>query len=155
MRSLEAEIADKEAEVRALRAALDRRGEPSPVWSSSPVVAAVSLIAIFAIIAGAYFLTTPKRRLKLAEGPGDDPPPPAAVVPGAGAEDPVGVPECDAYLRRMETCVMPKVPDRASFQQTLKQQRDAFRMATAHPASREAVRKACIDADRAIADTCR
>ncbi|QBB71414.1 hypothetical protein ELE36_14205 [Pseudolysobacter antarcticus] len=89
------------------------------------------------------------------------PTPPPTVTPAAApmvaADAPIpvvqniGVPECDDYLRKYETCISSKVPDaaRAAFNQGLEQTRNAWRAAAASPSGKSALVTACMQAQAA------
>ncbi len=81
--------------------------------------------------------------------------PAAAPMVAADAPIPVvqniGVPECDDYLRKYETCISSKVPDaaRAAFQQGLEQTRNAWRAAASSPSGKSSLVTACVQAQAA------
>ncbi len=89
------------------------------------------------------------------------PTPPPTVTPAAApmvaADAPIpvvqniGVPECDDYLRKYETCISSKVPDaaRAAFNQSLEQTRNAWRAAASSPSGKSALVTACVQAQAA------
>src|SRR5687768_4882856 len=62
---------------------------------------------------------------------------PAATAPASTAAtgDKIGVPECDDYLAKYETCVSGKVPEaaRAQYLSTLEQTRKSWRDLAANP----------------------
>jgi hypothetical protein len=59
--------------------------------------------------------------------------------------DSVGIPECDDYLSRYETCVSSKVPEaaKAGLQQSLTQMRTAWKAAAATDAGKQGLAQAC------------
>ena len=59
--------------------------------------------------------------------------------------DKIGVPECDDYLAKYETCVNGKVPEmaRAQFNSAMKTTRDAWRKAAATPEGKAGLAAAC------------
>jgi hypothetical protein len=68
---------------------------------------------------------------------------PAATVAAAG--DKIGVPECDDYLAKYETCVSSKVPAaaRAQYESTLAQTRKSWRDLAANPQTKASLAQAC------------
>ena len=83
--------------------------------------------------------------------------PAPAATPMVAADAPIpvvqniGVPECDDYLRKYETCISSKVPDaaRAAFHHGLEQTRNAWRTAAASPSGKSALVTACVQAQAA------
>ena len=69
---------------------------------------------------------------------------PAAIAPQATA-DSVGVPECDDYLNKYQTCVESKVPEavRGRLKQSIDQTRAVWRLAAANPGGKEGLATAC------------
>ncbi|SFK78507.1 hypothetical protein [Lysobacter sp. cf310] len=71
---------------------------------------------------------------------------PAETAPAAvAAADSVGIPECDDYLSKVNTCLADKVPadQRAMFQTGLDSSRTAWKQAAANPASKAALASTC------------
>ena len=68
---------------------------------------------------------------------------PAASTASAG--DKIGVPECDDYLAKYETCVSSKVPEtaRAQHEATLAQTRKSWRDLAANPQTKASLAQAC------------
>ena len=63
----------------------------------------------------------------------------------ASAGDKIGVPECDDYLAKYETCVSSKVPEaaRAQYETTLAQTRKSWRDLAANPQTKASLAQAC------------
>ncbi|HJR07761.1 MAG TPA: hypothetical protein VJ842_10910 [Pyrinomonadaceae bacterium] len=74
---------------------------------------------------------------------------PAASTASAG--DKVGVPECDNYLAKYESCVNGKVPvsARAQYETTLAQTRKSWRDLAANPQTKARLAQACKSATEA------
>ena len=70
-------------------------------------------------------------------------PPPSATAP---SPEPVGVPECDNFLKAYDACLADKVPEaqRAQFAASINQVRDAWRQAAQTPQARAAMGPQCI-----------
>lgn len=71
---------------------------------------------------------------------------PAETAPApVAAADSVGIPECDDYLSKVNTCLADKVPadQRAMFQTGLDSSRTAWKQAAANPASKAALASTC------------
>jgi succinate dehydrogenase/fumarate reductase-like Fe-S protein len=70
---------------------------------------------------------------------------PAATVAAAAAGDKIGVPECDDYLAKYETCVSTKVPAaaRAQYESTMAQTRKSWRDLAANPQTKATLAQAC------------
>jgi hypothetical protein len=72
---------------------------------------------------------------------------PAATAPAstASADDKIGVPECDDYLAKYESCVNSKIPEaaRAQYQSTLAQTRKSWRDMAANPQTKAGLAQAC------------
>jgi hypothetical protein len=68
---------------------------------------------------------------------------PASTTAATG--DKIGVPECDDYLDKYETCVSSKVPEaaRAQYQSTLAQTRKSWRDLAANPQTKASLAAAC------------
>ena len=68
---------------------------------------------------------------------------PAASTASAG--DKIGVPECDDYLAKYESCVHGKVPEaaRAQYESTLAQTRKSWRDLAANPQTKASLAQAC------------
>ncbi|MDQ1523628.1 MAG: hypothetical protein QOE47_1552 [Pyrinomonadaceae bacterium] len=68
---------------------------------------------------------------------------PATTVAAAG--DKIGVPECDDYLAKYESCVSTKVPAaaRAQYESTLAQTRKSWRDLAANPQTKASLAQAC------------
>ena len=75
--------------------------------------------------------------------------PPAAIAPAPkalpGANESLGVPECDDYLNKYEACVTARAPEaaRGALVKSLNQTRNAWRGALSTPAGKEPLAKAC------------
>ncbi|MGH8082324.1 MAG: hypothetical protein ACREP7_17240, partial [Lysobacter sp.] len=69
----------------------------------------------------------------------------AAAPAAAPAAASVGVAECDDYLTKVSACLAAKVPEaqRAAFQSSLDQSRNAWAQAAATPQGKEALANAC------------
>jgi hypothetical protein len=65
------------------------------------------------------------------------------TTPASG--DKVGVPECDEYIAKFETCVSGKVPEaaRAQYEASLKQLRDSWRAAASTPQGKAGLAQGC------------
>lgn len=63
----------------------------------------------------------------------------------AGSADKIGVPECDDYLAKYETCISSKVPAaaRAQYESTLAQTRKSWRDLAANPQTKASLAQAC------------
>lgn len=61
------------------------------------------------------------------------------------AGDKIGVPECDDFITKYEACISGKVPEaqRAMFNTTLKQWREAWQKAAATPQGKSALAQGC------------
>ncbi|HEX8129845.1 MAG TPA: hypothetical protein VF527_12145 [Pyrinomonadaceae bacterium] len=72
---------------------------------------------------------------------------PASTAPASTASvaDKIGVPECDDYLAKYETCVSSKVPEtaRAQHEATLAQTRKSWRDLAANPQTKATLAQAC------------
>lgn len=72
---------------------------------------------------------------------------PAATAPASTATsgDKIGVPECDDYLAKYESCVSSKVPEaaRAQYQSTLATTRKSWRDLAANPQTKASLAQAC------------
>ena len=68
---------------------------------------------------------------------------PAATTPAAG--DKIGVPECDDYLAKYETCITGKVPEaaRAQYKATMESTRKSWRDLAANPQTKASLAQAC------------
>lgn len=66
--------------------------------------------------------------------------PPSALIPGTG---PVGVPECDEYLRRFEACTNASGSPLAGSRPAFKAQRDSFRIAARTPEGKDGLKPLC------------
>lgn len=77
----------------------------------------------------------------------EPPPPDEAKEEGKGepAADGVGVPECDDFLKKYESCVGSKVPEaaRATFAKAVGQWRDAWKKAAGTEAGKKALAASC------------
>ena len=78
----------------------------------------------------------------------------AATTPAAStasAADKIGVPECDDYLAKYESCVNDKVPAaaRAQYESTLAQTRKSWRDLAANPQTKASLAQACKSATEA------
>lgn len=70
---------------------------------------------------------------------------PAAAPAMTAPADSVGIPECDDYLTKYQTCVATKAPEaaRAMLKQSLDQTRAAWKNAMATPSGKDALASAC------------
>lgn len=72
---------------------------------------------------------------------------PASTAPASttASGDKIGVPECDDYLAKYESCVSGKVPEaaRAQYQSTLAQTRKSWRDLAANPQTKASLAQAC------------
>lgn len=77
---------------------------------------------------------------------------PAATV---AAGDKIGVPECDDYLAKYESCVSSKVPEaaRAQYESTLAQTRKSWRDLAANPQTKASLAQACKTATESARQT--
>jgi len=68
---------------------------------------------------------------------------PAAAAVASGGQ--IGVPECDEYLTKYESCIQGKVPEsvRATFSQSMAQMRDAWKQAAATPQGKQGLAMGC------------
>jgi len=134
----DAELGELEAKVARLQGAAGGARPARPVNVTAPVVACA--LAIVAGVAGFVLM----RQGQPAQGQ----PAPLPVV----AVGDTGVPECDAYLQQMETCLA-KMPDsaREPARQAVQQTRDAWKSAAATPGGRAALPQACLQAQQALA----
>ena len=78
----------------------------------------------------------------------------AATTPAASTAstgDKIGVPECDDYLAKYESCVSSKVPEaaRAQYETTLAQTRKSWRDLAANPQTKASLAQACKSATEA------
>ncbi|HEY0100474.1 MAG TPA: hypothetical protein VGB76_16130 [Pyrinomonadaceae bacterium] len=83
---------------------------------------------------------------------------PASTAPASNAGssgDTIGVPECDDYLAKYETCVSSKVPEaaRAQYQSTLAQTRKSWRDLAANPQTKASLAQACKTATESARQT--
>jgi len=71
----------------------------------------------------------------------------------ASAGDKIGVPECDDYIAKYESCVRSKVPEtmRAQMESTLKTARDNWKKAAETPQGKGTLAAACKQANDAAA----
>jgi hypothetical protein len=71
----------------------------------------------------------------------------------AASGDKIGIPECDDYIAKYETCVRGKVPEaaRATLENSLKQARDNWKKAAENAQSRGTLAAACKQASDAAA----
>jgi hypothetical protein len=69
---------------------------------------------------------------------------PSGSNPAAGAGE-IGVPECDEYLRKVETCINDRVPEdaKATQRQSMEQIRDQWRQAAADATARAGLAAGC------------
>ena|ERR1041385_5823786 len=63
----------------------------------------------------------------------------------ASTGDKIGIPECDDFLAKYESCVSGKVPEqaRAAYQTGLKQWRDSWKQLAANPQTKGSLAAAC------------
>jgi hypothetical protein len=75
----------------------------------------------------------------------------STTAPASG--DKIGIPECDDYIAKYETCVRGKVPEaaRASLESSLKTARDNWKKAAENAQSRGTLAAACKQASDAAA----
>ena len=68
-----------------------------------------------------------------------------APASSTAAADKIGVPECDDYLAKYESCVSSKVPAaaRAQYETTLAQTRKSWRDLAANPQTKASLAQAC------------
>jgi hypothetical protein len=68
---------------------------------------------------------------------------PATTTTSAG--DKIGVPECDDFIAKYETCVSGKVPEvaRAQYQSALKQWKDSWKKLAENPQTKGTLAAAC------------
>ena len=80
-----------------------------------------------------------------------------ATAPASTAStgDNIGVPECDDYLAKYESCVSSKVPEaaRAQYQSTLAQTRKSWRDLAANPQTKASLAQACKTATESARQT--
>jgi hypothetical protein len=78
---------------------------------------------------------------------------PASTTASTGEN--IGVPECDDYLAKYETCVSSKVPEaaRAQYQSTLAQTRKSWRDLAANPQTKASLAAACKTATESARQT--
>ena len=71
----------------------------------------------------------------------------------APAGEKIGVPECDDYLAKYETCLRSKVPEgmRAQLESALKTSRESWKKAAANPQAKGTLAAACKQASDAAA----
>lgn len=69
--------------------------------------------------------------------------------------EPLGVPECDSYLEKYETCLTDKVPgqQQQTYRVKLEMQRRAWERVVNDPSARDALVKECTDAATLAKDT--
>lgn len=69
----------------------------------------------------------------------------AQTSDAATTGDKIGVPECDDYIAKYETCVSDKVPAaaRAQYESSLAQMRNSWRDLAANPQTRSGLAQAC------------
>ena len=72
---------------------------------------------------------------------------------GSTSGDKIGIPECDDYIAKYETCVRGKVPEaaRAALESSLKTARDNWKKAAENAQSRGTLAAACKQATEAAA----
>jgi hypothetical protein len=73
--------------------------------------------------------------------PADDDPPPAETA--STSPDAVGIPECDAYLKKYESCLRHSKSRMAHADAALKAQRDSFRIAAGTPEGKSTLPGQC------------
>jgi hypothetical protein len=78
---------------------------------------------------------------------------PASNTTASG--DKIGVPECDDYLAKYETCVSSKVPEaaRAQYETSLAQTRKSWRDLAANPQTKASLAQACKTATESARQT--
>jgi hypothetical protein len=71
-----------------------------------------------------------------------------AVAPAAAPAGETGVPECDSYIQKYETCVNNKVPEsaRPMVRQAFDQARTSWKQAAATPQGKQGLSMACTQA---------
>lgn len=74
-----------------------------------------------------------------------------AANTSASGGDSIGVPECDAYLQKYESCLNDKVPEsaRAMLRTSFEQTRNSWKTTAATPEGRAGLAQACRAADDA------
>ena len=79
----------------------------------------------------------------------------AAPASTTASGDKIGVPECDDYLAKYETCVSSKVPEaaRAQYESTLAQTRRSWRDLAANPQTKASLAQACKTATESARQT--
>jgi hypothetical protein len=80
---------------------------------------------------------------------------PASTAAATTTGDKIGVPECDDYLAKYETCVSGKVPEaaRAQYRATLEQTRKSWRDLAANPQTKASLAQACKTATESARQT--
>jgi hypothetical protein len=70
---------------------------------------------------------------------------PATTTTTASTGDKIGIPECDDFMAKYETCVNSKVPEvaRAQYQSALKQWKDSWKKAAENPQTKGTLAAAC------------
>jgi hypothetical protein len=78
---------------------------------------------------------------------------PASTTASTG--DKIGVPECDDYLAKYESCISGKVPEaaRAQYETTLAQTRKSWRDLAANPQTKASLAQACKTATESARQT--
>src|SRR5262245_15534719 len=78
---------------------------------------------------------------------------PGTSTSSTSAGDKIGVPECDDYIAKYESCVRSKVPEamRAQLESTLKTARENWKKAAENAQSRSTLAAACKQANDAAA----
>jgi hypothetical protein len=73
----------------------------------------------------------------------------------AASGDKIGIPECDDYIAKYESCVRGKVPEqaRAMMESSLKTSREAWKKSAENPQSRAALAASCKQASEAAASS--
>ncbi len=77
----------------------------------------------------------------------------ASAHANVGAVDPIGVPECDDYVQKYESCLTDKMPaqDQQIYRVRLDSQRRVWQQMTADPTSRDTLVQQCKDASATAA----
>ncbi len=77
----------------------------------------------------------------------------ASAHANVGAVEPIGVPECDDYVQKYESCLTDKMPaqDQQIYRVRLESQRRAWQQMTADPTSHDTLVQQCKDASASAA----
>lgn len=69
--------------------------------------------------------------------------------------DSIGVAECDAYFKAVETCIGKNPAMKAAMEPAMKQNRQAWKQAAATPQGKEGLKTGCKAATDALAASCK